>query len=72
MLVVLVATEIAVVALCLQSGLAEAEEALMEISLVAAADLVASEAEALEAAVPAEAGNSFKPGKPGQRSSGSK
>jgi hypothetical protein len=31
----------------------------MGISLVAAADLVASEAEALEAAVPAEAGKSF-------------
>ena len=68
----LVATEIAVVALCLQSGLAESEEALMDISLVSAADLVASEAEALVAAVPAEAGNSFKPSKPGQRSSGSK
>ena len=31
----------------------------MEISLVAVADLVASEAEALEAAVPAEVGKGF-------------
>ena len=36
----------------------------MEISLEAVADLVASEAEALEAAVPAEVGKSYKPGKP--------
>ena len=57
--VALVVIEIAVVALCPQSGLAVAEEALMGISLVAAADLVASEAEASEAEVPAEVGNLF-------------
>jgi hypothetical protein len=58
MLVALVEIEIAVVALCPQSGLAVVAEAHTEISLVAVADLVASEAEASEAAVPAEAGKS--------------
>ena len=64
MLVALVVIEIAVVALCRQFGLAVVAEARTEISPEVAADLVASEAEALEAAVPAEVGKSYKPGKP--------